>query len=377
MRTIGRYMAREIVSSVLFVLVGFLALFAFFDLINELDDVGRGGYKLEYALGYVALGLPSRVYEVIPIAALIGTIFALSQFAARSEFTAMRAAGLGRRRALSAIVAVGVWFAMGTALVGEVLTPQSEKLAQKLRLSAMGGAVAGQFRSGLWIRDTVKDPQGKVQRMRFINVGELLPDTSLRAIRIFEFDREFRLLEIMDADTGRFVPPRTWRLAPARRTLFEPVTVADQAVALRAVRSELPRSDWESELNPDLLGVLMLVPERMSAWTLAQYVRHLRDNQQSADRYEIALWKKVVYPIAVIVMMALALPFAYLQVRAGGIGYKVFAGIMLGVAFHFLNSLFSNLGLLNTWPAWVAASTPSVFAAVLALGMLAWVDRAR
>ena len=121
----------------------------------------------------------------------------------------------------------------------------------------------------------------------------------------------------------------------------------------------------------------MLVPERMSAWSLAQYAQHLRENRQRADRYEIALWKKLVYPFAVIVMMALALPFAYLQVRAGGIGYKVFAGIMLGVAFHFLNSLFSHLGLLNTWPPWLAAIVPSAIATVLAVGMLAWVDRAR
>ena len=129
--------------------------------------------------------------------------------------------------------------------------------------------------------------------------------------------------------------------------------------------------------QPDLIGVLVLVPERMSAWSLMQYVQHLRENQQQANRYEIALWKKLVYPLAVIVMMALALPFAYLQARAGGTGYKVFAGIMLGVAFHFLNSLFSHLGLLNTWPAWLAASVPSLVAVALALGMLAWVDRAR
>jgi lipopolysaccharide export system permease protein len=313
----------------------------------------------------------------MPIAALIGTIVALSQFAAHSEFTAMRAAGLGRGKALAAIVAVGFWFAIGTAVVGEVLTPQSEKLAQKVRLSAMGDAVGGQFRSGLWIRDTLKDASGKVERMRFVNIRDLLPDTTLRWVRIFEFDRDFRLVEIIEADRGRFVPPESWRLESVQRTLFEPVTVADNAVALRATRTAVPQSKWVSELNPDILGVLMLVPERMSAWTLLQYVRHLRDNQQRADRYEIALWKKVVYPIAVIVMMTLALPFAYLQARAGGIGYKVFAGIMLGVAFHFLNSLFAHLGLLNTWPAWLAASIPSMFAALLALGMLAWVDRAR
>ncbi len=377
MSTVARYLSREILSAVLFVLVGFLALFAFFDLINELEDVGRGGYKVQHALAFVALGLPSRIYELMPIAALIGAIFALSQFAAHSEFTAMRAAGLGRRRALAAVAMVGVWLALATALVGEVLTPQTEKLAQRVRLAALGGAVAGQFRSGLWIRDAQKDSDGRVQRMRFVNIGELMPDTSLRRVRIFEFDRDFRLLAILDADAGRFAPPASWRLENVRQTLLVPVSVADDAVALRANRSVVPLQDWVSELTPDLLGVLMLVPERMSAWSLAQYVRHLRDNQQSAERYEIALWKKVVYPIAAIVMMALALPFAYLQPRAGGVGYRVFAGIMLGVAFHFLNSLFSHLGLLNTWPAWLAAGVPSVLAALLALGMLAWVDRAR
>jgi len=377
MTTIRRYLTREIASSVLFVLVGFLALFAFFDLINELEDIGRGGYRIQHALAYVALGLPSRVYELMPIAALIGAIFALSQFAAHSEFTAMRAAGLGRRRALAAVAAVGAWFAVATAIIGEVLTPQTDKLAQQVRLSAVGAAAAGQFRSGLWIRDTLRDAEGKVQRMRFVNIGELLPDTSLRRIRVFEFDLEFRLTEILEADAGHFVPPDSWQLANARQTRFQPVTVADRTVALRAERSVLARRDWVSELTPDLLGVLMLVPERMSAWSLAQYVQHLRDNQQRADRYAIALWKKLVYPLAVIVMMALALPFAYLQARAGGIGYRVFAGIMLGVAFHFLNSLSSHLGLLNTWPAWLAASVPSLVAAALALGMLAWVDRAR
>jgi len=376
-KVLSRYLTREIVGSVAFVLVGFLALFAFFDFINELDDIGRGGYKLQHAIGFVALGVPSRIYELMPIAALIGTIYALAQFAAHSEFTAMRAAGLGRRGALLAIVAVGAWFAVGTAVVGELLTPSAERLAQSVRLSAMGGTVSGQFRSGLWIKDTVKDADGTVRRMRFVNVGELMPDTTLRGLRVFEFDREFRLIEILEAEQASFVPPQTWQLRNAGQTVFEPKRVADDALALRAQRTTLAERPWTSELTPDILGVLMVVPERMSAWNLARYVQHLRENQQRADRYEIALWKKLVYPIAVIVMMALALPFAYLQVRAGGIGYKVFAGIMMGVAFHFLNGLFSHLGLLNTWPAWLAASVPSLVAVALALGMLAWVDRAR
>jgi lipopolysaccharide export system permease protein len=359
------------------VLVGFLALFAFFDFINELDDIGRGGYRLQHAVFSVLLGLPSRIYELMPIAALIGTIYAMAQFAQHSEFTAMRAAGLSRRKALQSIVVIGAWLTVATAIVGELLTPSAERLAQTVRLGAMGGTVGAQFRSGLWIKDSVKDAEGNVQRLRFVNVGELLPDTTLRSVRVFEFDAEFRLAEIVSAQSGRFQAPDAWKLEQVERLVFTPVQVAGDAVALSSQREVQPSRLWTSELTPDIVGVLMLVPERMSAWRLAQYVQHLKDNQQRADRYEIALWKKLIYPLAVIVMMALALPFAYLQVRAGGIGYKVFAGIMMGMAFHFLNGLFSHLGLLNTWPAWVAASAPSLLAVTLALGMLAWVDRTR
>jgi lipopolysaccharide export system permease protein len=123
--------------------------------------------------------------------------------------------------------------------------------------------------------------------------------------------------------------------------------------------------------------VLLVQPDRMSGVNLFTYIRHLRENAQNTSQYEIAFWKKIVYPLAVIVMMTLALPFAYLQVRAGGTSYKVFAGIMLGIGFHFMNGLFAHLGLLNTWPPLVSVGVPSVVAFVMALAMLAWVDRAR
>ena len=377
MTVLGRYLRREIVGAVLFVLVGFLALFAFFDFIGEVEDVGRGGYKLQHALTFVLLTLPSHAYELMPIAALIGAIYALAQFASHSEFTAMRAAGLGRRAALVQIGRIGLVFAAATLFLGEVVTPRADQLAQRVRLSALGTSIVNQFRSGLWIKDTSRDGNGAVSRTRFVNIATLLPDTTLRDVKVYEFDASFHLRQILVAGGGRFHPPDSWQLENVQRTDFGSKVSADRSLTLRAQMDVQPELIWRSELNPDLLGVLLVEPEKMSAWTLAQYVRHLRENQQQASRYEIALWKRLVYPLAVVVMMALALPFGYLQARAGGIGYKVFAGIMLGIGFHFMNGLFSHLGLLNTWPAWVAAGVPSIFAMLLALGMLAWVDRAR
>lgn len=377
MRTLRRYLGDHIGSAVAFVLVGFLALFTFFDFINELDDIGRGAYRLPHAIAFVLLGLPSHIYELMPIAALIGTIYALAQFAASSEFTAMRAAGLGRRQALVTIARLGLVIALMTALVGEVLSPPAERLAQKLRLSSIGASASGQFRSGLWVKDSVHAGTGEVQRLRFVNIGELMPDGTLRDVRVFEFDPEMRLSEIIDARSASYAPPGAWQLSNVDSTRFADLELPGDAPLVRTEQAHQEQRLWKSELNPALLGVLLVQPDRMSGLNLYRYVQHLEENRQNASQYEIALWKKVVYPLAVIVMMALALPFAYLQARAGGIGYKVFAGVMLGIAFHFLNGLFSHLGLLNTWPPLLSVSIPSIGAFVLALAMLAWVDRTR
>jgi lipopolysaccharide export system permease protein len=313
----------------------------------------------------------------VPISATIGTIYALAQFAANSEFTAMRAAGLGRRQALATVARIGLFIAILTALVGEGLAPAAERLAQQLRLSAIGASVAGQFRSGLWLKDSVRGADGQVERLRFVNIGELLPDGTLRDVRVFEFDVEMRLSEIVHAESARYAPPDAWRLAGVDATRFVETRIGSDAPVLRAEQLHPAERLWKSDLTPALLGVLLVQPDRMSALSLYRYVRHLQENRQNSSQYEIALAKKLVYPLAVIVMMALALPFAYLQARAGGIGYKVFAGIMLGIAFHFLNGLFSHLGLLNTWPPLLSVSIPSLGAFALALGMLAWVDRTR
>ena len=142
MKVIERYVSREIVGAVLFALVAFLALFAFFDLISELPAVGRGGYQLQHAFLYVALGLPGYVYDLMPIAALIGTIYALAQLAAKSEFTIMRASGLSTTRAGWMLAKVGIGFVLITFLFGEVIAPASSEFGERLKLQAQGSTVS-------------------------------------------------------------------------------------------------------------------------------------------------------------------------------------------------------------------------------------------
>ena len=356
MDTLRAYLAREIYGATLFVFAAFLSLFAFFDLINELTDIGRGGYRLQHALAFVALTIPSHVYELFPVAVLIGTLYALSHLAANSEYTVMRGSGLAPWRAISTLFRIGIVFAVAAFVFGELIAPVSERAARQLKLSMTSSIVASEFHTGLWVKDD----------RRFVNVREVQPDGSLSDVRVFEFDDQYRLTSISFAKRGQYLGKNVWRLQDIVNTGF---TSSGSTV------QRLSEIDWNSVLTPDILAVLFVVPERMSAWNLYQYSRHLAENRQKAERYEIAMWKKLIYPLASLVMMALALPFAYVHVRAGGVGVKVFSGIMLGIFFHMMNSLFSHLGLLQNWQPFMSAVLPSAVFLGAATLMMWWVER--
>jgi len=378
-RTIRRYLWWEIASASLFVLFALLALFLFFDMVAQLDEIGRRGFRFRDALFYVALTLPSRTYELMPIATLIGTIYTLSKLAANSEFTIMRVSGMSTRRLMGSLLGIGLVIVALTYLLGEFISPPAEQLAQKVRLQATGSPISvREFRSGVWVRDVVKDQAGGVAAFRFINVRQVQPDAATRDWRVFEFDRDYKLRSMMTAETGVYSAGAGWILTNVVETKL-PAPIAEATVPkMEAARTEVVKSTelaWLSELKPDIFGVMIVQPERMAGWDLAQYIRHLSDNRQQTERYEIALWSKLFYPWAVLVMMMLALPFAFLHVRSGGVSLKIFTGVMIGVAFYGLNKLFAHLGLLNTWPPIVVAALPSLVVLAMAMSALHWIER--
>ncbi len=354
--TLRRYLAHEIYGATLFVFVAFLSLFAFFDLINELGELGRGGYRMQHVLLFVVLSIPGHIYELFPIAVLIGTLYALSHLAGNSEYTVMRGSGFSTALAAKTLLRIGIPFVILTYVFGELVAPVSERAARQLKLQATSSVVAQEFRTGFWVRD----------ERRFVNVREILPDTTLLGVRIFEFDVDSRLVSIFDARGAEFTGKGNWLLHDLTVTRFS---------GSGASIERLGESEWKSVLTPDILSVLFVLPERMSAVNLYQYVKHLAENRQQTERYEIAMWKKIVYPFAALVMMALALPFAYIHVRSGGLGMKVFAGIMLGIFFHMLNSLFSHIALLQNWSPLYSAVLPSALFLATAALMMWWVER--
>lgn len=357
MRTLRRYLWKLVLGSVGLVMGALLMLFAFFDLIQELNDVGKAGYSVSMALVKVVLAVPGHLYELFPIAALLGTLFALAQLVANSEYTVMRVSGVSTRRMAAALAPLGLGLALTTFLVGEFVAPLSETAVQRILLKSRNtGVTAKEFRSGLWVKDGES----------FVNVTQVSTDKVLSGVRIYEFDDNNRLIAIRDASSGTFEGGARWKLRTVSSTEF-------LEAGARARKEEV--REWQSVLNPGILEMLMVVPERMAIGSLYDYVEHLRENRQATQRHEIALYSKLTYPLAVVVMMLLALPFAHFRVREGGMSAKIFTGIMLGLGFHLVSRLFGHLGLLNAWPPLFAAAFPSLLFLAAAFGLMWVVER--
>ena len=373
-----RYLAKQIYAAFGFILFALVALFLFFDILSELGSVNQQ-YTLLIALGHVLLKAPSRIVEIIPIAGLIGSIYVFAMLASQSEFTIFRIAGLDIRRGLITLGKISLPIVVLTLIMSEWLGPYAESLSDRMRMKALGSSFSAQFRSGVWVKDQLRDEDGVGPirpGVRYINVGRIERDQQVRNIRMYEFDNAYRLLSIRNAESGYFDETGSWQLNDVIETRFKEVKQKNPLDPVYSASTTKKSSmTVASEVTPQILGVLLISPERMSIYSLGRFINHLTENKQDIQRHAIAFWKKVIYPFIIFVMLALALPFAYLKVRAGGVGIRVFGGIMLGMSFQLFNSLFSNVGLLGAWPAFLTALAPPLLYFLLAIAGLKWVSR--
>jgi lipopolysaccharide export system permease protein len=362
MKTIRRLIHGEIISAVSFVTLGFLALFIFFDIVAQLQTVSRSamtGYQFHHALLYVSLLIPGHLYELLPLSVLIGSIFVMARFAQTSEFTILRTGGLGPWRAMGSLFKLGLLFVVLTFFLGDYVTPVANRHAQLLKAKFQGNITIGQ--TGAWLKEKQKD-------LNFaVNVAALNSDGQLGQVRIHAFDPDGRLAYIASAPLAR-IGDKEWVMENAQKRDFkinkiQPASIEAQQIA---------QWHWPTDISTEMVAAALLSPDRMQTLDLFQYMRHLAANGQNAQRYEIEFWRKVFYPLSCLVMLSLALPFAYLHFRSGHITGYVFGGVMAGISFYLLNNVFGFMGNLNNWQPWLTSAAPALIYSAISLATFWW-----
>lgn len=337
MRILDRYLASAVIGGTVLTLAVLLPLLAVFVLADEMDRVGTGNYGLWDALLFVTLSLPRYLYQVFPIATLIGALAGLGQLAARSELVAMRAAGLSIARIIGGAMLGGLVLAVLAAVVGEVVAPAAEQRALALRASAQSGEAMQISDQGFWARD------GDA----FIHVRAIEPGAQLSDVDIFEI-QDKRLRYATHVERARY-DDGAWLLTGIERSRVGVDRVDVQY---------FEQARLESLLNPRLLEVIVVEPHALPIWGLFRYLRYLNESKQDAGAHEVAFWGKVVQPLLILAMIFVAIPVLLGSARTTGTGIKLFIGIAIGILFYVVSRTFTYLALLYDLNPAIAAFAP-------------------
>ncbi len=349
MRKLDRYIGSHVLLAILTVLgiiVGLALLFAFID---ELGDV-KGRYGTLDAAVYVLLTTPSRVYEMLPMAALIGCLIGLGTLASSSELTIMRAAGVSLGRIVLAVMKPMLVLMLVGVLIGEYLAPWSEDVAQANRSAAQGAGEAQSSKRGLWHR----------QGDEFVHINAVQPSGNLLGVTRYRFDDQRRLLSASFARRARYDGDH-WQLIDIATTHFRD----DRTEVVKAAEER-----WDVELTPQLVGTVVMEPDALSVTGLWRYIHYLADQGLNNGRYWLAFWTKVLQPAVTVALVLLAISFIFGPLRSVTLGQRIFTGVIVGFVFRILQDLLGPASQVFGFSPLLAVVVPAAICALAGVLLL-------
>jgi lipopolysaccharide export system permease protein len=347
MNVLTLYISREILKGSIITLFILLAIFNLFTLTDELKDMD-GQYGLKQIFSYVALTSPTVLFQLVPASALIGSLFVLGTLGNNRELIAMQAAGLSVLGIIKAVMIAGLVLVIMSMLIGEFIAPISEKLGQKIKMTALNESVILNSRYGVWLREG----------SNYINVRQAEDDGVLKNVSIYELDDRNHLAREVHADKANFLGNKTWRLENIRESKIskQQIQVSHEAERI-----------WKSSIAPNLLKIVVVDPNDLSLYDLAMYVDFLKTNHQQSHTYESAFWGRAISPFTTFVMMLVSTPFVIGIHRGISVGTRIMIGVTAGMGFNIFDKIVNHFGLIFNLNPPLIAILPSLLVFIFVL----------
>jgi lipopolysaccharide export system permease protein len=327
------------------VVTGLTALFSLLEFVEQLSDVGQGGYAVSDAFVYVVLTAPSRLLQVAPVSMLMGCLLALGSLGRNSELTAMRSLGVSEKRIIGAVMMLNLPIFIVLFLIAQFVIPPAQQLAQARRATTLPSSDSA---SGFWAHDD----------RRFLNVGAFEGADLAKNIDIYGFMADGGLESFIHADRADIQPDDQWRLIGVTKK---------RVVASELVTERLPSLSWTSFVSRPQIRLLMLPVESMPPIGLYRYVRELGLRHQQAIRYEQELWRKISIPVSMIAMIMISAPFVFGSPRGQSVGRQIMIGMIIGVVFSLGQQIAGHLDVLLDLNPAVTSLAPSLMLMCLAV----------
>ena len=345
---LSKYIAKTVIGTIFIVILILSGLEIFIEFTREFSNLGIGSYGLLQVLQYVPLMLPQDIYQLFPMAGLLGSLIGLGVLASNSELTVMRASGMSVTSIGLAVLKAAFFLTLIMVLVGEVLAPIAQHKAVKNRSIAMSGGQILVTTQGVWAHN----------RDNFIHIDEVSKDGHLKSILRYKFDKENKLLFASFAKEGFCDPEGNCSFKDIVESKFSDNNITN---------TTMPDANWGVSLSPKFLWLAKLDTEEKSILELNKYIKYLESNGLNSDRYKLIFWQRIFEPLAILVMIFLAVPFIFSFLRTRTMGFRIMIGAVVGFGFYMLDQFIGPLAIVCRFPVMVAALLPIVLFFLLAL----------
>jgi lipopolysaccharide export system permease protein len=343
------YFARHLAATVLLVLLVLLVFDVAFAFFGEVSDVGRGQYDIPTLFQVIGLTLPRRMYELFPMAALIGTMLGIGNLASQGEIVAARAAGLSRSQLAGWVVVTGLLLYIPVSWLGEYIAPATEQQANAIRTQVLFERVAVQNDQGVWIRDGT----------RYLRIGSVSDGSQLQDIEIYEFAADHQLVRASKIASARH-NNSGWKL----RNISQTILSSDHIEVIKTASK-----DTQDLIDPAMIRVLTREPEHMTLREQQRYIRYLKNNKVGSSRYQLDFWSRLVRPLTVLAMLLLGIGFVLGTRQRQSNGWRLFVGVLAGLMFKLFNDLFAQAGLVYGVSPLLSAVVPTLVVGGFAVWM--------
>ncbi len=340
MSVLSGYIVKEVLKGSLIALILLLTLFNLFTFSDELKDLGKGSYGLKEIFQYLALTSPRVFFELIPSAALLGSLFVVGAMGNNREIIAMRAAGLSIFWIIKSVMLAGVVLVIIAVVVGEFVAPQAERKAQLIKTTAQNNQVVMRTRYGLWLREG----------QEFINVRKIPGKGELSDIFIYQLDDNDRLQLTTHVDHAVYQGNQQWKMSGIRQS---------ELSGRQIFTTEQEQKQWKTSIDPDLLNVVVVKSENMSLYDLFMYIDFLKANEQKSQSFELAFWSRLINPFVTFVMLMVSIPFVLGVQRGVSTGGRMMLGIIIGMTFNIFDKIAGHVGLVYGFDPMLMAVLPS------------------
>ncbi len=348
MNILSGYIVKEVLKGSAIAIILLLTLFNLFTFSDELKDLGKGNYGIKEIFLYLAFTSPRVFYELIPSAALLGSLFVVGSMANNREIVAMRAAGASIFWVIKSVMQAGAIIVIIALLVGEFIAPDAERKARILKTTAQNNEIVMHSKSGLWLKEG----------NQFINVRKIPRKGELADIYIYEVDGHNHLFAVKKIDNATFSENNLWKMTGV---------IKSEIAASQILSSSFPTQAWNTSIDPDLLNIVVVDSENMSLYDLFMYIDFLKRNDQKTQSFELAFWSRLINPFITFVMLMISIPFVVGVQRGMSTGGRMMIGGIIGMTFNIFDKIAGYVGLVYGYDPMIMAVLPSTIVFLSAL----------